>query len=81
MTAPPVRQRPTVSDNVRQRRAARKARLDVRIGATGLAAIDQRAAQDGRDRSEWSRLALAYAVANMPPGWHPAAATSRSSRP
>lgn len=81
MTAPSVRQRPTPSDNARRRRTARTARLDVRLGATGLEAVDAAAARDGRTRSEWSRNAIAYAVAHMPPGWHPATGRTRGARP
>lgn len=70
MSAPHVGQRRTVSDNARQRRTRRTARLDVRLGANGSAAIDRRATEEGLDRSEVSRRLLAYACAHMPRGWH-----------
>jgi len=79
MTAPSVRQRPTASDNTRQRRTARRGRLDVRIGVTGLERIDRVAHEAGVDRSEAARRLLAYAVTHMPAGWHPAAPAHRGA--
>jgi hypothetical protein len=43
------------------------ARLDV----DGLAAIDKRAEQEDRTRSDMIRRMLIYAVQNMPRGWRP----------
>jgi hypothetical protein len=43
----------------------------VRIGKGGLAAIDQRAEQEDRTRSDMIRRLLIYAVQNMPAGWRP----------
>lgn len=70
-SAPSVRQRPTTPDSARQRRQARRGRLDVRIGVAGLDRVDELAAGVGVDRSEMARRLLAYAVVHMPPGWHP----------
>lgn len=80
MTAPSVRQRPTVPHTARHRRTARTGRLDVRVSSPGLAAVDGVATRDGLDRSEATRRLLAYAVAHMPPGWHPAAGQPRGAR-
>lgn len=43
----------------------------VRIGKGGLAAIDKRAEQEDRTRSDMIRRLLIYAVQNMPRGWRP----------
>jgi hypothetical protein len=37
----------------------------------GIEWLDQRAEEEGVNRSEMIRLALAYAVAKMPKGWRP----------
>lgn len=43
----------------------------VRLSTTGLGAIDRRARDDARTRSDMIRLMLAYAETNMPKGWRP----------
>lgn len=45
--------------------------IAVRISVAGLRAIDQRAEDEDRTRSEMVRRMLAYAVAKMPKGWRP----------
>lgn len=45
--------------------------IAVRISAGGLRAIDERAEDEDRSRSEMVRRMLAYAVWKMPKGWRP----------
>jgi hypothetical protein len=45
--------------------------IAVRISQSGLAAVNQRAKDEDRTRSEMVRRLLAYAVWKMPPGWKP----------
>lgn len=51
----------------------------LRLGDEVTATIDQRAEEEGVNRSEMIRLALAYAAARMPKGWRPAAADGEQS--
>ena len=45
--------------------------IAVRVSEAGLAAIDQRAEEEDRTRSEIIRRMLAYATWKMPKGWKP----------
>jgi metal-responsive CopG/Arc/MetJ family transcriptional regulator len=45
--------------------------IAVRVSAAGLTAIDERAEEEDRTRSEIIRRMLAYAVQKMPRGWKP----------
>ena len=45
--------------------------IAVRVSQAGLAAIDRRADEEDRTRSEIIRRMLAYATAKMPKGWRP----------
>jgi hypothetical protein len=45
--------------------------IAVRISSAGLAAIDRRAEEEDRSRSEIIRRMLAYATWKMPKGWRP----------
>jgi len=45
--------------------------IAVRVSPNGLRAIDQRAVDDDRNRSEMIRRLLAFAVIHMPKGWRP----------
>ena len=52
---------------------APRANYTVRLHPAGLAAVDDRARRDRRNRSDMTRLLLAYAVQHMPEGWKPRA--------
>lgn len=43
--------------------------LAIRISPEGLAAIEQRAKEDDRSRSDMARTMLMFAVKRMPKGW------------
>lgn len=45
--------------------------IAVRVSEAGLRAIDERAEEEDRTRSEIVRRMLAYAVWKMPKGWKP----------
>jgi hypothetical protein len=45
--------------------------IAVRVSAAGLRAVDERAEDEDRSRSEMVRRMLAYAVWKMPKGWKP----------
>lgn len=48
-----------------------KVNITARITPAGRDAIDERAKNEGVDRSDMVRLMLAYANWRMPPGWRP----------
>lgn len=45
--------------------------LAIRISPEGLAAIDERAKEDDRSRSDTARTMLMFALKRMPKGWRP----------
>lgn len=45
--------------------------MAVRVSVAGLRAVDERAEEEDRSRSEMIRRMLAYAVWKMPRGWKP----------
>lgn len=45
--------------------------VSVKVSQTGLTAIDERAEEEDRSRSEIMRRMLAYATWKMPKGWKP----------
>ena len=49
----------------------RRPLVAIRLSKQGIDHIDQRAAEQGVNRSEMIRRMLAYASAKMPKGWTP----------
>ena len=49
----------------------RRPQVAIRLSEAGVEHIDQRAAEQGVNRSEMIRRMLAYASAKMPKGWKP----------
>jgi metal-responsive CopG/Arc/MetJ family transcriptional regulator len=49
----------------------RRPLVALRLSDQGIEWLDQRAEDEGVNRSEMIRIALAYAVAKMPKGWRP----------
>lgn len=53
------------------RKGPRRPVTALRLSAEGIAVVDERAEQEGVNRSEMIRIMLIYAEQYMPRGWRP----------